>query len=74
MAVDKELLEILVCPETKAALIEDGDWLVSTDKLSRRRYPVQDGIPRMLVEESEAMEKGAWQAIMKAHGRADLLD
>ncbi|MHC4089496.1 MAG: hypothetical protein ACYSVY_04315 [Planctomycetota bacterium] len=29
--VDKELLEILVCPQSKASLVQVGDWLYSTD-------------------------------------------
>ena len=51
MPVDKELLEILACPVDKAPLAEEGDRLVCTT--CRRRYPVRDGIPVMLVEEAE---------------------
>ncbi len=51
MGVDKELLEILACPVDKAPVREDGDHLVCAQ--CRRRYPVRDGIPVMLVEEAE---------------------
>jgi hypothetical protein len=70
MAISKELLEILVCPLSKAPLVEDGDTLVSTDTKTRRRYKVEDGIPNMLIEESEELSEDAWTEIMKKHGKA----
>lgn len=50
--IDKKLLDILVCPVTKAPVIlsEDGSELIC--KASGLAYPVRDGIPVML--ESEA--------------------
>ena len=54
--INPELLEILVCPETKAPLIVDQDGnLVSTDAASRRKYRVEAGIPILLIEESEVI-------------------
>ncbi len=50
--LDSQLMEILVCPKTHAALVQVGDWLYSTDPVDRRKYPVRDGIPIMLIEES----------------------
>lgn len=70
MAISKELLDILVCPLSKAPLVEDGDTLVSTDRKTRRRYKVEDGIPNMLIEESEELSEDAWTEIMKKHGKA----
>lgn len=70
MAISKELLDILVCPLSKAPLVEDGDTLVSTDKATRRRYKVEDGIPNMLIEESDELDEAAWSEIMKRHGKA----
>lgn len=69
MALSKELLEILCCPETKADLVLDGDYLVSTDKSSRRRYRIEDDIPIMLIEESEVLSEEEWAEIMKRHGK-----
>ena len=66
--VDKELLEILCCPETKADLVLEGNKLVSVDKETRRQYRIEDDIPIMLIEESEILELEAWAEIMKAHG------
>lgn len=54
--IDKEFLEILVCPKTKAPLVQSGDWLYSTDPETRLRYPIRDGIPIMLIEEAETVD------------------
>lgn len=64
MPISKELLEILVCPESRAPLVLDGETLVSTDRSTRRRYRVEDGIPIMLIDESEVLPVDEWQAIM----------
>jgi uncharacterized protein YbaR (Trm112 family) len=69
MAVDRELLEILRCPESHAPLVVDGSFLVSTDPKSRRRYQIiEDDIPNMLIEESEVMVEGEWLEVMRRHG------
>lgn len=68
--LDEDLLEILVCPETKAELVLDGERLVSTDAATRRAYRIEDGIPRMLVEESEQLAQADWDKVMQAHGKA----
>lgn len=66
--ISKELLEILCCPLSKADLVLDGNFLVSTDKNTRRRYRIEDGIPVMLIEESEELDLETWKEIMKKHG------
>ena len=52
MALDPQLLEILACPmcKTEVRLTPDGKGLVCGS--CRRRYPVVDDIPIMLVEEA----------------------
>lgn len=70
MSISKELLEILVCPLSKAPLVLDGNTLVSTDKETRRRYKIEDGIPNMLIEEAEELDVAAWTEIMRRHGKA----
>ncbi len=67
--ISKELLDILCCPETKADLILDGDFLVSVDKNTRRRYRIEDDIPIMLIDESEQLSIEEWTEIMKKHGK-----
>ncbi len=70
MPIDPQLLEILVCPETKASLVLDGETLVSTDSETRRRYRIEDNIPVMLIDESEQLSQDDWNAIMTKHGVA----
>jgi uncharacterized protein YbaR (Trm112 family) len=50
--MDKKLLDILVCPATKAPLKYDKERQELVCKASRLAYPIRDGIPVML--ESEA--------------------
>jgi len=67
--IDKDLLDRLCCPETKADLVLDGNFLVSVDKNTRRRYRIEDDIPIMLIEESEQLNIEEWKAIMLKHGK-----
>jgi uncharacterized protein len=67
--IDKELLDRLCCPETKADLVLDGNFLISVDTKTRRRYRIEDDIPIMLIEESEQLSMNEWKAIMIKHGR-----
>lgn len=67
--ISKELLEILCCPETKADLVLDGNYLVSVDKNTRRRYRIEDDIPIMLIEESEQLDFETWKEIMIRHNK-----
>ena len=67
--ISEELLSIMCCPETKADLVLEGDFLVSTDKNTRRRYRIENDIPVMLIDESEVLEVAEWEKIMKKHGR-----
>ena len=66
--IDKELLEILVCPESKAPLRQVGDWLYSTDPKTRRRYPIRDGIPIMLIEEAETVSPEEFERVLAETG------
>ena len=49
--IDKELLEILACPLCKSG-VELKDGSISCLKC-KKKYPIRDGIPVMLVEEAE---------------------
>ena len=53
--IDPKLLEILVCPVTKTALVynKEADELVS--KSAGLAYPIRDGIPIMLPEEAREL-------------------
>ncbi len=62
--VESWLLEMLVCPESKAPLVREGDWLYSTDARTRRRYAIRQGIPNLLIEESEVASPEAFERVM----------
>jgi uncharacterized protein YbaR (Trm112 family) len=47
--ISPELLAILVCPIDKAELRLEGDRLICTT--CGRIYPIEDGIPNMLVDD-----------------------
>jgi len=53
--IDPKLLEILVCPLTKAALRYDraAQELISDE--AGLAYPIRDGIPIMLVDEARPL-------------------
>ena len=53
--MDKHLLDILVCPVTKAPLIYDKERQELICKASRLAYPIRDGIPVMLEEEARSL-------------------
>ena len=53
--MDPRLLDILVCPVTKAPLVFNRDKQELQCKASRLAYPVRDGIPIMLEEEAREM-------------------
>jgi uncharacterized protein YbaR (Trm112 family) len=48
IGISEELLAIMVCPVDHAALQIDGAELVCTQ--CNMRFPVQNGIPNMVVE------------------------
>ncbi len=50
MNLDPALLEILVCPDCRAALRVEGEELVCTG--CGLAYPVRDDIPVLLVDEA----------------------
>ena len=51
--IDPELLEILRCPESGASLTLVQNELWCRD--SRRAYPIQKGLPVLLVEEARPL-------------------
>jgi len=53
MAIDKELLDILVCPvcKTPVDLTPDGQGLKC--KQCRRVYPIKDDIADMLIDDAK---------------------
>lgn len=56
MAINKDLLEILVCPVCKAALDMKPDESGLKCVECHRLYPIRDEIPIMLVDEAKIEE------------------
>ncbi len=53
--IDPRLLEILVCPVTKATLEYDASRNELISRAARLAYPIRDGIPIMLADEARAL-------------------
>jgi uncharacterized protein len=53
--LDTKLLEILVCPLTKAALEYDEEKQELISRPAKLAYPIRDGIPIMLPEEARPL-------------------
>jgi uncharacterized protein YbaR (Trm112 family) len=54
--VDPKLLEILVCPVSKAPLRYDAERQELISDAAKLAYPVRDGIPIMLPEDARALD------------------
>lgn len=54
--IDPKLLEILVCPVTKATLEYDAARQELISRAAKLAYPIRDGIPIMLPEEARQLE------------------
>lgn len=49
--IEREILEILCCPACKSDLKDIENWLVCQG--CGLKYPVEDGIPILIVEEAK---------------------
>ena len=54
--IDKELLEILACPACKSGVELKENKICCTG--CKKKYPIRDGIPVMLIEEAEGYKGG----------------
>jgi hypothetical protein len=57
--VDPKLLEMLVCPLTKAPLRYDSKAQELISEQAGLAFPIRDGIPIMLVDEARVLDAGA---------------
>ena len=53
---DPRLLEILVCPRTKTALVYDEARQELISRAASLAYPIRDGVPIMLEEEARQLD------------------
>jgi uncharacterized protein len=54
--VDARLLDILVCPVTRAELTYDRVRQELVSRAARLAYPIRDGVPIMLPEEARKLD------------------
>lgn len=60
--VDPKLLEILVCPLTKAPLEYDRARQELISRPARLAFPIRDGIPIMLADEARVLDEAELDA------------
>lgn len=65
--MDEHLLDILVCPVTKGALIYDRERQELLSLSARLAYPVRDGIPVMLPEEARRIFQEEYESHRKKY-------
>ncbi len=53
--VDRRLLGILVCPQTKGPLVYNAEAGELISKKAGLAYPIRDGVPIMLIEEARTL-------------------
>jgi uncharacterized protein len=63
--MDAKLLELLVCPVTKGALMYDKSKSELISKQARLAFPIRDGIPIMLEDEARKMSPEEVEALAK---------
>ncbi len=58
MAISKDLMNILVCPQCRGGLetMDNDSGLVCA--ACRLKYPIRDDIPIMLIDEAEEISEG----------------
>jgi hypothetical protein len=54
--IDAKLLEFLVCPKTKGALVLDAARNELVCRAARLAYPIRDGVPIMLPDEARSLD------------------
>lgn len=64
MTLDRQLLEILACPEDKGPLYYLADEDLLYNPRLKRRYDVRDDIPVMLVDEATTVDDAEHQRIL----------
>jgi uncharacterized protein YbaR (Trm112 family) len=56
MVIKKELLEILACPKCKGKVVCDDSCEFLICNKCWLRYPIEDGIPIMLIEKAVELD------------------
>ena len=53
---DRQMLEALVCPQTRAPLSFDAERMELVSKAANLAYPIRNGIPVMLIDEARKLD------------------
>lgn len=53
---DRRMLEVLVCPVTRAQLTYDRERQELVSRSARLAFPIRNGIPIMLVDEARQLD------------------
>ena len=54
--LDVKMLELLVCPQSKANLEYDEEAQELISKKAKLAYPVRDGVPILLISEARSLD------------------
>jgi len=57
MEPDPKLLEILVCPVTKATLVYNREAQELVSRAAGLAFPIRDGVPIMLADEARELSE-----------------
>lgn len=55
-ALDRRMLEALICPQTQGPLRYDAERQELVSVMAQLAFPIRDGIPIMLLSEARALE------------------
>lgn len=55
-AADRRMLEVLVCPMTRGALVYDAARQELVSRNAGLAFPIRNGVPVMLLEEARRLE------------------
>ena len=62
--------DILACPQCRGELLCIGDSLICNSDTHRLKFPITDGIPRLLLEESSPVLDEEWDELSKRQEQA----
>jgi uncharacterized protein len=68
VALEQALLEILVCPVDKGALLYFDDENLLYNPRLRRRYWIRDNVPVMLAHEAETVTEAEHSRLLRRAG------
>lgn len=54
-AIDRRMLEALICPQTQASLRYDAERQELISEAAQLAYPIRDGIPIMLISAARVL-------------------